>query len=88
VRNKLNWVAAFQKDPVAASDRYVREWAKHAFHPRTKPKREPEQMPSDLWEQGKREWHLDQDVRGAVRAAAREQADRDGSRLRRSSERL
>jgi hypothetical protein len=86
VINKLNWHRAFQENPAAAREAYIRSWSKTSpFHPKITAKVE-EKAPEYLSEDGRREWQADKDARDGYREAARNRADDEAfattSRLR------
>jgi hypothetical protein len=75
VLNKLGWHRAFQENPVAAREQYVRAWSRQTpFHPKITPKVK-EEPPADWLESGKAEWQADKDARDGYREAARNRAD-------------
>jgi hypothetical protein len=75
VMNKLGWHRAFQENPVAAREQYIRAWSKTSpFHPKVTAKVE-EKAPEDWWESGKAEWQADKDARDGYRQAAANAAD-------------
>ena len=75
VLNKLGWHRAFQENPAAAREQYVRAWSRQSpFHPKVAPKVK-EEAPKDWLESGKAEWQADKDARDGYRQAARNRAD-------------
>jgi hypothetical protein len=76
ILNKLGWHRAFQENPAAAREQYVRAWSRQSpFHPRASAKPKAEEPPKDWREEGKREWELDKAARDGYREAARNRAD-------------
>jgi hypothetical protein len=76
IENKLSWHRAFQQNPSAAREAYVRAWSKSSpFHPKPIAPKVKQEPPSDLWQDGRMEFERQQDVLDAVRSSSRNRDD-------------